>query len=109
MNEDNRKSLIAAAPKLFGENFYFECDDGWHLLLFVAARQLEALDQDLKASQVKEKFGTLRFYLDTYTEEAIEIIREAEEKSAVTCEGCGEAGKLREGSWLRTLCEECYE
>lgn len=109
MNEDNTKSLIASAPKLLGGNFHFECGDGWHLLLFVAARQLEALDEDLKAVQVKEKFGTLRFYLDHYTIAAEEIIKEAERRSAVTCERCGGFGKLRKGSWLRTLCDECHE
>jgi hypothetical protein len=59
------------------------------------------------ASQVKEKFGTLRFYVDYADEEINEWIDEAEKLSAVTCEMCGGAGHLQEGSWLRTLCDPC--
>lgn len=77
-------------------------------LLFVAARQLEALDQGLKAAQVKEKYGTLRFYLDAYTPESEAIIEQAEKRSAETCEVCGNFGELRAvRGWYTTRCDEC--
>jgi len=59
------------------------------------------------ASQVKEKFGTLRFYMTSGTEEMYNLIHEAEEKSGTICEDCGKPGKIRHGGWIRTLCDEC--
>jgi len=60
-----------------------------------------------RASQVKEKFGTLRFYMTTGSNEMYNLIDEAEKESAKTCEFCGKPGKLRSGGWLLTLCDEC--
>lgn len=58
------------------------------------------------AVQVKEKFGTLRFYVnggDRYTDGVINM---AEVMSAYTCEECGSPGKSRTGGWIRTLCDK---
>lgn len=60
-----------------------------------------------KAEQVKEKFGTLRVYMTSTTDKMDKIIQEAEEKSAKTCENCGEKGKVRGGGWIKVLCDEC--
>jgi hypothetical protein len=60
-----------------------------------------------RASQVKEKFGTLRFYLDNGTQEMYKLVREAERESAETCEDCGQRGEWRQGGWVRTLCDDC--
>lgn len=57
-----------------------------------------------RASQVKEKFGTLRFYMTSQTLEMDTIIKEAERASSVTCEQCGKKGKLRGHGWLYTAC-----
>lgn len=63
-----------------------------------------------RASQVKEKYGTLRFYMDYSTKEMQNFIRETEDKSKVTCEQCGKLGKLRTSSyWLQTLCDKCED
>ena len=56
------------------------------------------------AEQVKEKFGTLRFYF-TGSREFDALVEMAEELSATTCEECGAFGSLREGGWIRTLCD----
>ena len=58
-----------------------------------------------RASQVKEKFGTLRFYMTGQTAEMDDIIGEATRKSAVTCEECGKPGRLRGHGWLYTACK----
>jgi hypothetical protein len=58
------------------------------------------------ASQVKEKFGTLRFYVDNTTEEHEAMIHFAEMMSAVTCEVCGDKGKRRGSYWISTRCEK---
>lgn len=61
-----------------------------------------------RASQVKEKFGTLRFYLTCGTDEMYDAIRVAEEESARTCEECGMPGEQRGGGWILTLCDRCH-
>lgn len=61
------------------------------------------------AVQVKEKFGQLRFYLSSESDEMSEYIREAEDRSAITCEECGEPGITRTDlSWHLTLCDKHY-
>lgn len=62
-----------------------------------------------RASQVKEKYGTLRFYMVASTEEMEAIIEEACHKSAVTCEECGKPGKVIGGGWLYCRCKDCYQ
>jgi len=58
------------------------------------------------ASQVKEKYGTLSFYMTEGTDQIFDLIHEAEEKSAKICEVCGESGKRRGGGWISTLCDK---
>lgn len=58
------------------------------------------------ADQVKEKFGTLRFYY-TGGDDAIDgMVRMAESMSACTCEECGKPGTINNNGWISTLCEE---
>ena len=57
------------------------------------------------ASQVKEKFGTLRFYYSGGDDIVSGIERMAESMTAVTCETCGAPGKSRSGGWIQTLCD----
>lgn len=56
--------------------------------------------------QVKEKFGTLRFYCSS-TPAIDKYIRLAERLSAVTCEDCGKPGQQNDSGWIRTQCDEC--
>ena len=58
------------------------------------------------ATQIKEKFGTLRFYYLGGDDYCRGIESMAESMSAVTCEVCGSPGKLRKGGWVQTLCDE---
>jgi hypothetical protein len=57
------------------------------------------------AVQVKEKYGTLRFYYDGGDDFIYGIVQMAESMSEVTCEACGNPGKLRNGGWIQTLCD----
>ena len=60
-------------------------------------------------SQLKEKFGTGRFYYyggDDYIKGAVEF---AEAITAHTCEECGNRGEKKPTSWIKTLCDECFE
>lgn len=56
--------------------------------------------------QVKEKFGTLRFYCGA-TEAIDKYVRLAERLSSVTCEDCGKLGKPNDSGWIRTQCDAC--
>jgi hypothetical protein len=58
------------------------------------------------ATQVKEKFGTLRFYVSGGDDFTNGVIRMAEAMSSVTCEECGKPGTTSGPGWVRTLCVE---
>lgn len=58
------------------------------------------------AVQVKEKFGTLRFYYNGGDDIVDGMVRMAESMSKRVCEECGSPGTIRGGSWIRTLCDE---
>ena len=59
----------------------------------------------ITASQVKEKFGGLRFYTNGYTDEVSGMIRMAESMSHRTCEVCGSPGRSNNYGWISTLCD----
>ena len=59
----------------------------------------------ITASQVKEKFGGLRFYTNGYTDEVGGMIRMAESMSYRTCEVCGNSGRSNNHGWISTLCD----
>ncbi|MDE2259969.1 MAG: hypothetical protein KGK17_06575 [Betaproteobacteria bacterium] len=150
MNEQNTQMLYQDFPALYRDAgksmketcmcWGFSCGDGWYPLVYQLSAQIEVEAQRLgldpqteawpRALQVKEKFGTLRFYVSMddssehrYTleqfgqmkslrpvagiESVQALISEAEEKSATICEHCGAPGTFRQGGWCRTLCEDC--
>jgi hypothetical protein len=61
------------------------------------------------ASQVKEKFGGLRFYIDGGTDEHRAYIRFAEEMSYTICETCGTTTNVVQtvSGWVYTTCRPC--
>jgi hypothetical protein len=123
MNAEHTKHLLKTYPKLYRQYslpmsetcmcWGFECGDGWFKIIENLSKVLIELDDKYcttsEALQVKEKFGTLRFYCQSGTEFHERAIDEAERLSSVTCEDCGSPGVLRRGSWLRTLCDQCHE
>lgn len=60
-------------------------------------------------TQIKEKFGSLRFYYQGGDDEISGMVRMAESMSGVTCEECGAPGHQRGGGWIVTLCDEHAE
>lgn len=85
---------------------YFAYDEGWYELTKNLIEELIAIGWDKRLAQAKEKFGGLRFYLDTYPENSHDIIHKYEDLSYKTCEKCGKDGVLRKSNWLLTLCDE---
>ena len=85
--------------------------DGWFDIVDELATEIEqacatAGNPLPKVLQVKEKLGTLRFYVRNASDEVRAMIELAVERSAVTCEDCGAPGRLRRSrGWMRTLCD----
>lgn len=104
------------------ESVYPACGDGWEPIIreccaklsdarkrFMAENEIDDYTETCgQASQIKEKYGGLRFYLMSGTEEMHKATEEAEERSLTICEDCGADGKLRPGGWYRTLCDKCH-
>lgn len=119
MNDENTKRIIDACPSLFVSYdgspclFGFECGDGWADLLVETCKKMQAhlttlskeLAEEIVALQVKEKYGTLRFYISSYDEILDAIVQDAETQSATICEQCGNTGKVRGAVWLYAACD----
>lgn len=120
MRQELDELLYKLAPNLYRQrnmpmNMTCMCwgfpGDGWFGLLLEASLAIEAIlvqlpeGQRPSAVQVKEKYGTLRFYMTGYNDEIDVIIRRAEQRSAVECEECGAAAKRRGDGWIKTLCD----
>lgn len=121
MAKDWKIELIGAHTRLFrppkegfeGAQGYPECNEGWRDLIERACVKIEnALDNGVtfQIVQIKEKYGTLRFYwssrLPSETEAKVrEVVSLAEARSACTCEICGAEGRLyNRGGWFATAC-----
>jgi len=68
-----------------------------------------ALEELPTIIQVKEKFGTLRFYVDGGTSEMHNYIEFAEAMTSRICEECGSPGKSRNDGWVKVLCDRHYK
>lgn len=94
-----------------------ECQDGWYGLIdelaWAAEQEIEKLvAQEVPAyewprvSQIKEKFGGLRFYISGKVSDSFLRLREdiCYQRSFRVCEACGGPGRLTNG---QTLCDAC--
>ena len=127
MTSDLHKKLTKTYPKILSKPMYgIECDDGWYDLLYNLCYEIQTyVDRNgcpaIIATQIKEKFGSLRFYyhmdidqvpLDEVAQDncykAIDaIVRKYEALSFETCEDTGNVGSLcKRGQWMKTLCKE---
>ena len=102
----------------------FECGNGWFNILdqlmsniqhhidwnnqnFEKGYKQYKQVAQVTLDQVKEKFGTLRFYY-TGGDDAIDgMVRMAESMSGVTCEECSAPAQTHGPGWIRTICEPC--
>lgn len=101
--------MYSNKPKITSCDF-FDVQVGWYPLIKNLIDQLIKLGWDKQVTQVKEKFGGLRFYINGGSDEIYNKITEAEKLSYETCELCGKKGELRTKiRWFTTLCDEHYE
>lgn len=82
---------------------------GWHKLIEDLVKDLFIMGWNGEVYQAKEKFGSLRFYVNGINEELCGRIDKAEHQSIKTCEVCGKKGKLRDLAWTLTLCDTDYK
>jgi hypothetical protein len=98
--------LLDMYPQLYKHCKYFECKDGWFDIINKFSQLVEPLCTDsMYATQVKEKFGGIRFYMSEETEKISSLIRDLEYHSLITCETCGAPGKRRGRDWLYVSCD----
>ena len=94
----------------------FECGDGWFPILNQLMGNIQHhIDWKNRESevvphvtldQVKEKFGTLRFYYTGGDDYISGLVSMAESMSGVLCETCGKPGTSTRGGWIKTACKE---
>lgn len=113
MNEEHVTYLTTVYPKIFsGKYGGFACGDGWFNIINLLCRNIQShLDwkpdvPQVVAQQVKEKFGSLRFYYQGGDEYISGLVSMAEAMTEVTCEECGSPGETRSGGWIRVLCDK---
>ena len=106
---EDEKSTIA--PIIYR---HIECAEGWHDLIDTLCASIQGYInhsgnvEQPRVKQIKEKFGTLRFYISGYDDYIRGLIGMAEQISAQICEECGEKGVLQKMNWIKTLCHDCY-
>jgi hypothetical protein len=136
MREELDKQLCEKYPKMMVNRnksmmettmcWGFECGDGWFKILdslmsniqhytdwnndnFAKGYKQYKQVPQVTLDQVKEKFGTLRFYYTGGDEHISGMVRMAESMSAVTCESCGNPGEQTRGGWIKTVCKPCNQ
>jgi len=131
MIEDEDRALCEKYPKIFKNRngsiketcmaWGFECGSGWFDIIDILCHEIqqhvdwksknlsdEEIDNlQVVADQVKEKFGTLRFYYSGGDDVIEGMVSMAESMTHRTCEDCGCPGEQRSGSYIRTLCDSC--
>jgi hypothetical protein len=94
----------------------FECGDGWFPILNQLMGNIqhhidwknrtEEVVPQVVLQQVKEKFGTLRFYYSGGDDYISGLVSMAESMSGIMCETCGNPGTRTSGGWIKTACKE---
>jgi hypothetical protein len=129
MKQEYDTYLCTTFPKMFVNRYKpmtettmcwgFECGDGWFNIINQLCANIqhhidwknrkEEVVPQVTVDQVKEKFGSLRFYFTGGDDYIRGMATMAESMSGVTCEQCGNPGSTLGRGWLTTLCEKHAE
>lgn len=127
MNIELQKLLLSSYPNFLRKSAHMrpfdergiECEDGWFEMIDQLCSACEdeiegliarGLDKSTwpRASQIKQKFGSLRFNVTgEVSAELRHSLSGAEQASLLTCESCGKPGRLRRKNGIRTYCDIC--
>ena len=133
MDTEKEQQLFRICPKLFSSvaieqeafntrsrpfhaiAFGLECGNGWFDILKDLCVKIEAEinklpeveQQHYVVHQIKEKYGTLRFYMASSNDAMEDLISVAESRTEITCENCGAPGTLKTQGWWKVRCEAC--
>ena len=85
-----------------------DCGEGWFQLIFDCDAEMAVIDPDYQVLQIKQKFGSLRFYSASSDEkksrQLSDIAIKYEQLSLRTCEITGKPGvPMKKGLWFKTL------
>jgi hypothetical protein len=125
MKQELDEYLCKGFPKIFSQRnlpmqetamcWGFECGDGWFNIINQLCQNIQhhidwknkekEVVAQVVVSQVKEKYGTLRFYYSGGDDTIDGMVSMAASMSGVTCEQCGNIGTQNYGGWITTLCE----
>jgi hypothetical protein len=128
MKEELDKQLCEKYPKIFANRhgspqetcmcWGIATGDGWYGLIDRLCANLQwNTDKNnfvkdgverypqVVAAQVKEKFGGLRFYVESATSEQYAVISFAESLSEHVCDVCGHPGTSGGDGWISTRCD----
>lgn len=112
-NRKLKRAIAANDPTLLYDPKL--ADQEWHINDCVekfrthAYREVPEKVHRVVVQQVKEKFGTLRFYYRGGDEYVAGLVAMAESMSASTCEKCGVPGKPRNNGWVHVYCDDCED
>lgn len=114
MKQELADKIFEKCPELFSSLKHIEAPDGWFKLIETASVLIEntlkslppELQGQVKAVQIKSKFGGARYYLSKSTPYINGVISLVESLSFSTCEKCSLSAKNR--GW-NTLCDTCFE
>jgi hypothetical protein len=125
MDKKLQKELFKKYPKIFRQKdlsmketcmcLGIETGDGWYNLIDNLCSFLQFnIDNNnypqIEAVQVKEKYGTLRFYCNGGNDSQEGTISFAEYLSGFICERCGSTDNVNQTEgWIVTLCEKCMK
>ena len=120
MKKELEEKLYNEFPILYQKRVGFSFEDGWFDIIYRLSEGIEKEIMKMKPEemeetyvrQAKEKFGTLRFYMNSSTDTIDKLIIDAEKETEITCEDCGnKEGTLGTSAenkhWKRTVCKEC--
>ena len=89
---------------------------GWRPQIEQCDAILAEIDPDYEITQIKVKFGTLRFYyrisegVEYDWRELADRLMEIENSTGVICQECGCESKIQTRKyWITTMCDPCYE
>lgn len=93
-------------PDIYQTNSEIYINVGWNDIVYELFENINLTRLPIQVSQVKEKFGGLRFYYTPQDPTIDQLIINAKHKASQSCQKCGEKGTLiYNDGWLAILCE----